>query len=137
VSIRSVARWLHTCTLASEFLTGHITQETAGAFETLLHESLHRQGIRNERDTETFAIASMRAAGQLVDYNHRVYAAGWNDVPADARAQSELAGRRAERLAWQQAQKMVARNYLSPWSQVVGLHRNPVFNWSDYVSAGL
>jgi hypothetical protein len=39
------------------------------------------------------------------------------------------------RLAWQQSQRMIARSYLSPWSEVAKLNQTPVFNWADYLQA--
>src|SRR5262249_31474978 len=57
------------CADALAFTHGIFTAETVGAFTTLLHESLHRQGLKDENLTEAFAIAAMRTAGQLVEYN--------------------------------------------------------------------
>jgi hypothetical protein len=125
-----------TCNLARQFTQGRVTQETAGAFKTLLHESLHRQGIHKERATEELAIASMQSAGQLVEFNRKL-AIGypWTDEQDRAWTSSAAVGSRAMRLAWQQSQRMIARSYLSPWSEVAKLNQTPVFNWADYLQA--
>jgi hypothetical protein len=57
-----------TCGQAHVFATGVITPSSAIAFETLLHESLHRQGIHPEFMTEEYAIAAMFTAGKVVRY---------------------------------------------------------------------
>ena len=50
----------NTCTGVREFLRGRQTVFTAAAFAILLHESLHRQGIRNERVTTCYANEAVR-----------------------------------------------------------------------------
>jgi hypothetical protein len=65
-----------TCSQAERFVHGIITPTTAEAFETLLHEGLHRQGIRSEWLTEEFAIASSYSAGKLVRYERTIELGG-------------------------------------------------------------
>jgi hypothetical protein len=106
-----------TCKLANEFLFGHITQDTAGAFKTLLHEAIHRQGIRDEQMAEAYAIAATHSAAIL--------AAEWNNGPEN--------GMRAMRLAWQQSQRYIARSYLCSWAQVYNLWRTGE-TWAGYTT---
>lgn len=49
-----------TCMNVHEFLRGRRTVLTAGAYGVLLHESLHRQGLVNERITTCFANEAVR-----------------------------------------------------------------------------
>lgn len=49
-----------TCANIRLFLEGRRTVYTAGAFSILLHESLHRQGLVNERLTTCYANESVR-----------------------------------------------------------------------------
>jgi hypothetical protein len=49
-----------TCQGVHLFLGGQRTVLTAGAYSILLHETLHRQGIKNERLTTCFADESVR-----------------------------------------------------------------------------
>jgi hypothetical protein len=49
-----------TCQGVHLFLTGRRTVLTSGAYSILLHETLHRQGVRNERLTTCFADESVR-----------------------------------------------------------------------------
>ncbi|HSI98389.1 MAG TPA: hypothetical protein VK926_08500 [Gaiellaceae bacterium] len=49
-----------TCTNVHTFLQGRHTVLTAAAFSILIHESLHRQGIRNERIVTCFANEAVR-----------------------------------------------------------------------------
>lgn len=49
-----------TCDNVRLFLGGRHTVFTAAAFAVLLHESLHRQGVRNERVTTCFANEAVR-----------------------------------------------------------------------------
>lgn len=49
-----------TCANVHLFFAGRNTVLTAGAYAILLHEALHRQGIRNERLTTCFANESVR-----------------------------------------------------------------------------
>lgn len=49
-----------TCTKVREFLLGRRTIFTAGAYAILLHESLHRQGLTDERITTCFADEAVR-----------------------------------------------------------------------------
>ncbi len=49
-----------TCQNVRTFLRGRHTVYTAGAYAVLLHEALHRQGVRNERVTTCFANEAVR-----------------------------------------------------------------------------
>jgi hypothetical protein len=49
-----------TCQGIHHFLAGQRTVLTAGALSILLHESLHRQGLRNERRTTCFGNEAVR-----------------------------------------------------------------------------
>ena len=49
-----------TCANVHRFFRGRNTVVTAGAYAILLHEALHRQGVRNERLTTCFANESVR-----------------------------------------------------------------------------
>ncbi|HET7743897.1 MAG TPA: hypothetical protein VFK76_04080, partial [Gaiellaceae bacterium] len=48
------------CVDARAFFRGRVTVTTAGAFAVVLHESLHRQGVVNERLTTCYADESVR-----------------------------------------------------------------------------
>jgi hypothetical protein len=65
-----------TCSQAERFVHGIITPTTAEAFETLLHESLHRQGIRTEALAEEYAIAASYDAGRFVRYERTLELGG-------------------------------------------------------------
>lgn len=49
-----------TCQNVHRFLGGLRTVLTAGAYSILLHEALHRQGLRNERRTTCFGNEAVR-----------------------------------------------------------------------------
>lgn len=49
-----------TCETARMFLSGRHTVYTAGAYAILLHEALHRQGVRNEQITTCLANEAVR-----------------------------------------------------------------------------
>lgn len=49
-----------TCESVRAFLSGRHTVYTAGAYAVLLHEALHRQGVRNERTTTCLANEAVR-----------------------------------------------------------------------------
>ena len=49
-----------TCDNVRAFLAGRHTVYTAAAFSILIHESLHRQGVRNERKTTCLANDAVR-----------------------------------------------------------------------------
>jgi hypothetical protein len=49
-----------TCQNVRAFLSGNVTVYTAAAYSILLHESLHRQGVRNERITTCLANDAVR-----------------------------------------------------------------------------
>jgi len=49
-----------TCENVRAFLSGRRTVYTAGAYSILLHEALHRQGVRNERTTTCLANDAVR-----------------------------------------------------------------------------
>jgi hypothetical protein len=57
---RDVHLRIGTCVNVHTFFGGRRTVLTAGAFSILLHESLHRQGLRDERLTTCFANESVR-----------------------------------------------------------------------------
>jgi hypothetical protein len=119
-----------TCDLAGQFVNGYVTQDTAGAFETILHEAIHRQGVDNERTTEALAIATMRAAGQIVEFNKR-YPFGFDKTTEsyDAWYASAPAGDRAMKLAWKQSQRYAAFSYRSSWAYVYKLSRTT--SWAE------
>ena len=119
-----------TCSLARQFTdNGLVTQNTAGAFATLLHEALHRQGLRDERVVEAAALASMYDAGQLIAYQRRT----GRDYETWEACFPE--GLRAARLAWQQARKYAAAKHLVSWPRVNWYYTN--FNWADVLTYGL
>ena len=122
------------CKLANQFLSGVVNQETAGAFKTLLHEALHRQGIRTERTTEALAIATMYDAGQLLEYN-RLVGEHDNSPTWDTWESAFGWGADAARLSWQQSQRYVARSYRTAWPRIDWFYRN--LNWADVLDAGL
>jgi hypothetical protein len=105
-----------TCALAREFVAGTYTARTVGAFTTLLHEALHRQGFVSERRTEAYAVAAMRAAGQLVQYNVYLANGADSDLAWDA---AEPTGDKVERIAFDRANAMLAGNYHIAWSEVM------------------
>jgi hypothetical protein len=118
-----------TCRVAHEFTSGRVTQETAGAFSTLLHEALHRQGIDDERKTEGLATASMAAAGQLVEWRRRLdRGAADDDATWEA---SAPAGARAARLAWQNSRLYSPTEYLTSWPKIGWYQRNQ--SWADFL----
>ena len=49
-----------TCANVRAFLTGHHTVYSAAAYSILLHETLHRQGVRDERITTCLANEAVR-----------------------------------------------------------------------------
>jgi hypothetical protein len=53
-----------TCESVHAFLSGYRTVYTAGAYAVLLHEALHRQGVRNERTTTCLANEAVRWGGE-------------------------------------------------------------------------
>lgn len=110
-----------TCKAATRFTQGIFTEETVGAFKTLLHEALHRQGFHHERNTETYAIAAMKAAGQLVQWN--VYLSrGAQDEDA-AWESAYPAGERAQQLAFDSSHRWIAESYLPSWDEVQAAER--------------
>jgi hypothetical protein len=48
------------CVDTRAFFRGHVSVTTAGAYAVVLHESLHRQGVVNERITTCYADESVR-----------------------------------------------------------------------------
>ena len=48
------------CANTRAFFRGEVTMRNAGAYAVLLHEALHRQGVRNERVTTCFADEAVR-----------------------------------------------------------------------------
>lgn len=57
---RDIHLRVSTCSNVHLFLAGQRTVHTAGAYAILLHESLHRQGLRDERLTTCFANEAVR-----------------------------------------------------------------------------
>jgi hypothetical protein len=112
-----------TCAQAREFVSGHVTQTSAGAFHTLLHEALHRQGFHSEKLTEAFAITTMHTAGQLVAYNQAYEVSA--ETAQELWERCSAKGDRAMWLAWQQSQQMIALNYHSSWESL------PTDSWAD------
>jgi hypothetical protein len=98
-----------TCSRAADFVSGHVTELTAGAFATILHEAIHRQGIHNENLTEEMALIAMYSAGRLVDLNQAIK----NGQPDNyAIWQATVShGTRAMILAWADHEKWVAPGY--------------------------
>ena len=105
-----------TCALAHDFVAGTYTARTVGAFTTLLHEALHRQGFVNERRTEAYAVAAMLTAGQFVQYNLYLANGADADLAWDA---AEPTGEKVQRIAFDRANEMLARNYHITWSEVM------------------
>jgi hypothetical protein len=60
-----------TCANARLFTRGLVRWDTAAAFGVLLHEALHRQGMRNERATSCFGNDAIRWAGKLFGMSDR------------------------------------------------------------------
>jgi len=58
-----------TCENVRAFLRGRHTVYTAGAYAILLHEALHRQGIRNERKTTCFANDAVRRGAEWFGFS--------------------------------------------------------------------
>ncbi len=58
-----------TCDNVRLFLAGRHTVYTAAAFSILLHESLHRQGIRDERVTTCFANEAVRWGAERAGFS--------------------------------------------------------------------
>jgi hypothetical protein len=105
-----------TCADAHDFVAGTYTARTVGAFMTLLHEALHRQGFVNERRTEAYAVAAMRAAGQFVQYIVYLDNGADADLAWDA---AEPTGDKVQRIAFDRANLMLARSYHITWSEVM------------------
>ncbi len=120
-----------TCKLARRFTDGLVTQDTAGAFKTLLHEAIHRQGFYDERATEAVAVASMDSAGRLVDFKRRLNQGALDEDAAWGA--SAPAGARATRLAWQQSRRYAADEYLTSWPRIGWYQQHR--SWSDLVDA--
>jgi hypothetical protein len=58
-----------TCDNVHHFLGGRHTVYTTAAFAILLHESLHRQGIRNEKVTTCYANEAVRAGARRAGFS--------------------------------------------------------------------
>ena len=58
-----------TCRNVFAFVRGRHTIETSGAFAILLHEALHRQGVRNERITSCLANDAVHAGALWLGFN--------------------------------------------------------------------
>jgi hypothetical protein len=128
------ARWRNsimmrnkTCQDATRFTNGVYTAVTLGAFKTLLHEALHRQGFINEHYTELYALASMRDATQLAQFNVFL-SRGATDENAAWEAARPYA-EQAQRVAWEQSVRATASRYHTQWSEVVAATENGWAEW--------
>jgi hypothetical protein len=114
-----------TCANAHQFTDGmRITETTAGAVSTLLHEALHRQGFNSEKLTECYADTSTKYAGWLAWWQTAHDTRPWED--------GEHWGNWAEQLALQDTWHAVASSYRiskttcraltnhSSWADLVG-----------------
>ena len=114
-----------TCSRARRFTEGaFVSTETASAIATVLHETLHRQGVRDERITECFANDAVKYAGWL---------AHWNSLATrdDATwAASEAIGSRARDLAFAASKRWIAQEYQMPRAECLRLTRS--FSWGEY-----
>ncbi len=102
-----------------------ITETTAGAMATLLHEALHRQGLDDERTTECYANSSLKYAG---------WNAWWQYVPDNGDASwaaSEKWGNWAMKLAFQYSRHTIDASY--SMSMPVCLRRVSHDSWADLV----
>ena len=104
-----------TCDNARLFLTGRHTVDTAAAFAVLLHESLHRQGLRNERITTCFANEAVR------------WGAEWSGA-------SEARALRARNLAFTYAKRYLPREYFMGRPTCLKLARND--DWPTHRERG-
>ena len=114
-----------TCLRARRFTEQAImTTETASAMSTILHETLHRQGVRDERITECFANQAVKYAGWL---------AHWNSLATrddTTWAASEAKGSRARDLAFSGSKRWIAREYQMSRAECLRLTRS--FSWAEY-----
>jgi hypothetical protein len=101
-----------TCAGVRLFLEGRRTVLTAGAFAVLLHEALHRQGLRNERLTTCFANEAVRWG---------VVRLGGTDAQAA----------RARDLAFAFARRYLQSTYRMPSGRCLALTRRN--DWLDHV----
>ena len=101
-----------------------VTTETASAMATILHETLHRQGIRDERITECFANDAVKYAGWLAHWN------GLATQDDETWAASEATGTRARNLAFAASKRWIARDYLMPQGECLRLTKS--FSWAQY-----
>lgn len=114
-----------TCRRARQFSKHALmTTETASAMSTILHETLHRQGVRAERITECFANDATKYAGWLAHWNSL---AKRDDATWTA---SEAKGSRARDLAFAASKRWIAREYLMPKGECLRLTRS--FSWAEY-----
>jgi hypothetical protein len=60
-----------TCRNVHLFMRGRHTIETAAAFSILLHEVLHRQGVRNERITTCLANYAVHAGARWLGFKEK------------------------------------------------------------------
>jgi len=103
-----------------------ITEITAGAMSTVLHEALHRQGLDDERTTECYGNSTTKFAGLN---------AWWQYVPDSSDASwsaSERWGNWAMKLAFQYSRHSVADDYQMP--EKTCLARVKRKSWADLVS---
>jgi hypothetical protein len=101
-----------------------ISARTASAMATLLHETLHRQGLHSERTTECYANDAVLYAGWL---------AHWRSLrrhDEEAWRASERYGRRASALAFAESARIIADDYQMPRSECRTLVRAK--SWGAY-----
>ena len=101
-----------------------ISAETASAMATMLHETLHRQGLRSERTTECYANDAVLYAGWL---------AHWRSLrrhDAEAWKASRAYGVRASELAFQESARIIADEYQMPKAACLRLVR--AGSWGAY-----
>jgi len=103
-----------------------ITEYTAGAMSTVLHEALHRQGLGDEKLTECYGNSSTRYAGWL---------SWWQHTPDESDASwaaAEQWGNWAMKLAFQYSHHVVDESYEMPTSSCLALVKRR--SWADSVS---
>ena len=116
-----------TCREARRFAhNGFVSQVTAGAWSTILHEALHRQGLRNERVTECYANVAVKYTARIV---YLGLLGPRNATDAEWRAKERI-GNRAQTLAFNYSTQHVASSYQMAPSACLALAR--AASWADY-----
>ena len=101
-----------------------ISAATASATATMLHETLHRQGLRSERTTECYANDAVLYAGWL---------AHWRSLrrqDEEAWKASRRYGVRASELAFAESARIIADEYQMPRAECLRLVRKR--SWGAY-----